>query len=82
MQAEFIEVAPRVGAWIETTAALNAKNRRWVAPRVGAWIETNSALNAILDDVVAPRVGAWIETSSDLSLNTVVNSRPPRGGVD
>ena len=39
-------VAPRVGAWIETTFCLSALLRQNVAPRVGAWIETN--------DVVVP----------------------------
>jgi len=34
------EVAPRVGAWIETTAGLSSVRLSTVAPRVGAWIET------------------------------------------
>ena len=33
-------VAPRVGAWIETHNALQARKPMAVAPRVGAWIET------------------------------------------
>ena len=33
-------VAPRVGAWIETTTLCNNLNADMVAPRVGAWIET------------------------------------------
>ncbi len=33
-------VAPRVGAWIETTACVNRPPLNNVAPRVGAWIET------------------------------------------
>ena len=33
-------VAPRVGAWIETTQELPLKRSKVVAPRVGAWIET------------------------------------------
>ena len=38
-----IEVAPRVGAWIETTVPISG-SKGWtiVAPRVGAWIETLS----------------------------------------
>ena len=35
-------VAPRVGAWIETSTKGFAKVTRPVAPRVGAWIETPS----------------------------------------
>ena len=33
-------VAPRVGAWIETSVMWKAMIGRIVAPRVGAWIET------------------------------------------
>ena len=34
-------VAPRVGAWIETAPAYADAYSNPVAPRVGAWIETN-----------------------------------------
>ena len=34
------EVAPRVGAWIETLIEVAGCMRYKVAPRVGAWIET------------------------------------------
>ena len=34
------EVAPRVGAWIETKEAWTFPSGIPVAPRVGAWIET------------------------------------------
>ena len=34
-------VAPRVGAWIETDEPRLANPSARVAPRVGAWIETN-----------------------------------------
>ena len=33
-------VAPRVGAWIETNHPLGNGGASIVAPRVGAWIET------------------------------------------
>ena len=36
-----LEVAPRVGAWIETMHALRQPRNVTVAPRVGAWIETD-----------------------------------------
>ena len=40
MSLKQIEVAPRVGAWIETDMVkLECESTR-VAPRVGAWIET------------------------------------------
>ena len=35
-----VEVAPRVGAWIETKWCIIALTFPVVAPRVGAWIET------------------------------------------
>ena len=34
------QVAPRVGAWIETFGVPLAERSAMVAPRVGAWIET------------------------------------------
>ena len=34
------QVAPRVGAWIETLNPCSFENLGLVAPRVGAWIET------------------------------------------
>ena len=34
------EVAPRVGAWIETIEEEKFNAGIFVAPRVGAWIET------------------------------------------
>ena len=56
-------VAPRVGAWIETDTPTEWGLADNVAPRVGAWIETG-ILKAIITNCrgVAPRVGAWIET--------------------
>ena len=35
-----MEVAPRVGAWIETLPSASFMPAQYVAPRVGAWIET------------------------------------------
>ena len=37
---EGVEVAPRVGAWIETLYRYIISLKDNVAPRVGAWIET------------------------------------------
>jgi len=36
-----IQVAPRAGAWIETTRQLLNTQSLKVAPRAGAWIETS-----------------------------------------
>ena len=55
-------VAPRVGAWIETSCRLAWRPVRHVAPRVGAWIETIDVRDLVILKEVAPRVGAWIET--------------------
>ena len=35
------DVAPFVGAWIETRVGYSGQSRSLVAPFVGAWIETN-----------------------------------------
>ena len=56
------QVAPYVGAWIETNIGSNAPLSLPVAPYVGAWIETLSAWTAPRNTGVAPYVGAWIET--------------------
>ena len=55
-------VAPRVGAWIETSSLLTTLSITVVAPRVGAWIETHPRRPLRPHHQVAPRVGAWIET--------------------
>ena len=39
------EVAPRVGAWIETFTKQFGFDVMKVAPRVGAWIETHNKYN-------------------------------------
>ena len=57
-----VQVAPRVGAWIEITISYVITCCSSVAPRVGAWIEISWAARFALAQVsVAPRVGAWIE---------------------
>ena len=57
------DVAPRVGAWIETIKRRKALHNQKVAPRVGAWIETTPKPPPKSPSTpVAPRVGAWIET--------------------
>ena len=41
LDAEVIRVAPRTGAWIETSTSSQQPGHREVAPRAGAWIETH-----------------------------------------
>ena len=49
-------VAPRVGAWIETFHPQRAVHIGAVAPRVGAWIETGGDTSAMVGDESRP---AW-----------------------
>ena len=56
------EVAPHVGAWIETLIRSIEGTSLSVAPHVGAWIETWHSRQLRHGTQVAPHVGAWIET--------------------
>ena len=56
------EVAPHVGAWIETLLTYSYDRVNDVAPHVGAWIETREGAEERVKMLVAPHVGAWIET--------------------
>ena len=58
------DVAPYVGAWIETAKSMMQMSCPSVAPYVGAWIETVGAVAVWVVLVVAPYVGAWIETQT------------------
>ncbi len=75
-------VAPRAGAWIETSWPCNSTSSVRVAPRAGAWIETSPESNGVTRTRVAPRAGAWIETMSRLRRDAIMRSRSPRGSVD
>ena len=76
------DVAPRVGAWIETRIRPLSLMPSEVAPRVGAWIETFYILYICFDIFVAPRVGAWIETVGSTVRCVNLLSRTPSGCVD
>ena len=52
-----LDVAPRVGAWIETISPLPGARNRPVAPRVGAWIETEAGSPPALSPPPSPP--AW-----------------------
>ena len=60
--AKQVRVAPRAGAWIETSISVEGFIREDVAPRAGAWIETSDVAGEDRHRQVAPRAGAWIET--------------------
>ena len=73
-------VAPRAGAWIETsTPFVNTLNSlEKVAPRAGAWIETFPSSLTTHPSLVAPRAGAWIETRWGRDWGGWTTSRPAR----
>ena len=57
------EVAPYVGAWIETEMCSNRlRVQRWSHPTWVRGLKLTYTLNAQSLGVVAPYVGAWIET--------------------
>ena len=52
------KVAPRVGAWIETTSPqANMAGHGIVAPRVGAWIETDKVVQEEVSEESHP---VWV----------------------
>ena len=75
------QVAPRVGAWIETRKAFHAISPPIVAPRVGAWIETQYC--PMLVESLESRP-AWARglKQAPLALNAERCCRAPRGRVD
>ena len=73
------DVAPRVGAWIETFYSRCSHNPCYVAPRVGAWIETHQSRHLRFCRSVAPRVGAWIETQFASHLQLIWRVAPRVG---
>jgi len=82
-RSEAATVAPRVGAWIETSATLLG----WAEDVVShpAWVRGLKPLGTELiinGQGVAPRVGAWIETPYRYSLPPLQIRRTPRGCVD
>ena len=73
-------VAPRAGAWIETSASSRHASPGVVAPRAGAWIETHAELIASRKLSVAPRAGAWIETIKLARSGVDAGRSPPARG--
>ena len=55
-------VAPRRGAWVETSGRYILASQSSVAPRRGAWVETPGPQERYPTPAVAPRRGAWVET--------------------
>ena len=76
------DVAPHMGAWIETLATYCHTRLQIVAPHMGAWIETSPLLAWMVIRLVAPHMGAWIETFNFALVLSVATSRTPYGCVD
>ena len=76
-------VAPRVGAWIETQAAIQSSQRACVAPRVGAWIETAVSLDN--NARYTPSHPVWVRGLKQLGADKRAEGsyrRTPCGCVD
>ncbi len=62
VSGKLLNVAPFMGAWIETHGLRMGLCFHVVAPFMGAWIETPILFGAADYRGVAPFMGAWIET--------------------
>ena len=76
-----LQVAPYVGAWIETEYRLNSDEEWKVAPYVGAWIETSAAVRGIRYAWSHPTWVRGLKHSAQSPLQTG-HSRTLRGCVD
>ena len=78
--SDLSEVAPRVGAWIETNAR---KGKHQPGASRPAWARglKRRGRRLVGRFLVAPRVGAWIETPAAGTLRWC-RRRAPRGRVD
>ena len=76
-------VAPRAGAWIETS---KTRWRTWARssspPARGRGLKRLHGYEDNRHRRVAPRAGAWIETCISSGWESPAHCRPPRGGVD
>ena len=75
-------VAPHVGAWIETNIRLTVKRSEVVAPHVGAWIETPEQLKQVVDAMES--LPTWERGLKPILCQVAddILSRSPRGSVD
>ena len=77
-----MEVAPRVGAWIETVANQPNNRNQDVAPRVGAWIETGMAGLACMVTASHPVWVRGLKQLQPLNKSQALFCRTPCGCVD
>ena len=75
-------VAPRAGAWIETSKHDRAQALTRVAPRAGAWIETQSWIDVQHHVQSRPARARGLKLYAQLLLYLPLPSRAPRGRVD
>ena len=79
---KYLQVAPLVGAWIETLNELIGKiPHLWSLPSWERGLKQYEIGKTYKTDKVAPLVGAWIETLFLLLLLALLR-RSPRGSVD
>ena len=69
MKALLKHVAPRVGAWIETSLGWYPPGRAMSHPVWVRGLKPQISFNMGLFDIVAPRVGAWIETRIRMGMS-------------
>ena len=77
-----IQVAPLVGAWIETFDSLDKVKTALSHP---SWVRGLKRLRYVQlkqNRTVAPLVGAWIETNAANAHKAESDGRTPRGCVD
>ncbi len=77
-----LTVAPRAGAWIETTAKLVAGITYDVAPRAGAWIETIFARAPRISITSLPARERGLKLAPLGADGNPLRCRSPRGSVD
>ncbi len=74
-------VAPRTGAWIETSGARQLKKAAESPLAQGRGLKQATRLLYCQRHFVAPRTGAWIETNRPMSTRGTMR-RPSHRGVD
>ena len=75
----YIKVAPRAGAWIETSIALHALTTScWSLPARERGLKQFLLCDILHISYVAPRAGAWIETLNSQSVRSYSPSLPAR----
>ena len=72
-------VAPRAGAWIETSPWCGMAERKRVAPRAGAWIETRSSYSSNWRKSSLPVRERGLKQSSEAGQPWIIPVAPRAG---